>query len=463
MQPLNKLSMKKVIPVKRPLKPRVYVRFKRYPKWLAGIKGHAHAKAILKLERRASRKIKASRSTGSQHSEVSHARPYVKRRTKHKYNPKNLNPVNVKGNRVLTDVYGLPSARYEDTTNQLLNDTVYWLKSWSTTNGNHKAPNPHAFQKVEARYYHGIVRSQDKYGNYSEAKGSQVAGYYPSQAPLQFDASTYNTALGRLYDKLRGEVDLSIDLAEVHKTKAMMSKTLRGIASLAKTFRKMRRSNPRDWGNIWLEWTYGWKPLASSIYGAAHELIVGPRGPRFLAVEGSAKHDYDTRSSTGDGTSVVRENLLVNRAFRCKIRAKYSFTESALDTLAGFTSLNPVSIAWELTPYSFVVDWFLDIGGYLRNFETACLYGTDFVSGYVSEGWRISTHGTRYLQTVPVGLAGTFSFERSDSYVEEVGFRRLLLGGTPFPRAPRFDPKLGSSRLISGAALLGQLLPGRKH
>lgn len=38
--------------------------------------------------------------------------------------------------------------------------------------------------------------------------------------------------------------------------------------------------------------------------------------------------------------------------------------------------LNPQSIAWELTPWSFVIDWFIPIGNYLNNLDAFASYHT---------------------------------------------------------------------------------------
>jgi len=358
-----------------------------------------------------------------------------------------------------TTITGLPGPS-QTTFQQVITDIrMEYLSSWSSVNGDRKHPNPHQYVKTSNGTYVGSKSVYDRSGNGYVSSG--VLTGQPTPLFADFDTSTYNSALGRLYDSIRGDVDLSIDFAEAHKSRKMIADTLRGMANLATTFRKMRRSNPKDWGNLWLEFTYGWKPLASSIYGTADRLMKAPTGPRYFYTKGSAKNVIRTSSTSGNGQDTVRIQQDYERSYRCKVWAQFAFTQSALDSFAGFTSLNPVSIAWELTPYSFVVDWFVDVGGYLRNFENALLYRTDFVSGFVSESWKSTATGFRTQgYTAPNGDT-TYEYSTASSW--KLGFRRTPLGGIPFPRAPRFDPKLGTSRLISAAALLGQLLPGRKH
>ncbi len=283
--------------------------------------------------------------------------------------------------------------------------------------------------------------------------------------PTYPSSVVYNKALSRLYDKLRGDIDLSIDLAESHKTMHMMRDTVKSMASLATTFRKMKRSNPRDWGNLWLEFTYGWKPLASSIYESAQKLMApGPQGPEAIRVKVGASERMQLTQTRVEETPGIFKILLTRRTERVRFNVLYNIVPSRLNELAGFTSLNPVSVAWELTPYSFVVDWFVDVGGYLRNYENALLYGTDFVDGYMTRsslGEFIGDWNGSNLTVAGVFRTTTIRALHGSERVTEK--TRTRLASTPYPRRPRFSPHLGASRLISGAALLGQMLDSLKH
>lgn len=359
---------------------------------------------------------------------------------------------------------GYPGAGVTTTTSSIASAQVSYLTSWSSVNGvkDIKHPHPHRFGYSVDGYYIGSSYNLDRWGNGNRTSAVNITGGAVPVVDRDFDVSTYNNALGQLYDQIRGTLDLSIDLAESHQAKSMIAKTARGMTNLALTFRKMRRSNPRDWGNLWLEFTYGWRPLAQSIYGTAHKLLLEPMGPLSMTAIGKSKTRQRSRSTSGTGScgGGTRVTLQTDDEYRCRIVAQFKFQQSAIDSFAGFSSLNPVSIAWELTPYSFVVDWFVDLSGYLRNFETAMLYRTNFKQGYISEGWKSTVYGVRSYYC---SQSGSVSYESSSGLSWKVGFRRSILGSIPFPRAPRFDPKLGTSRLTSAAALLGQLLPGHER
>jgi hypothetical protein len=346
-----------------------------------------------------------------------------------------------------------------------------WLSNVQTAHGDFKKPTAQRFTHHIKVYMEGSIY-RDTYSNGKLITHSWAEGVGIRQQQDQVwksfpDTTTYNKALSRLYDKLRGDIDVSIDLAESHKTHKMMADTFRGMLNLATTFRKMKRSNPRDWGNLWLEYTYGWRPLVSTIYGAATKLL-NPDAKSDLTFNLHATASENLLEGTRDVTNQpdeVQDHYRFYQKARCRFVVRFRVKPSALITLGGFTSLNPVSIAWEVTPYSFVVDWFVNIGGYLRDFENALLYGTSFADGYVTEtcigeAW-CSQNGSK---TTSDGFGGsTVTIAQLSSYERYTEKRRVVLTTTPFPRIPKFDPHLGASRLISGAALLGQMLTSLEH
>jgi len=109
-------------------------------------------------------------------------------------------------------------------------------------------------------------------------------------------------------------------------------------------------------------------------------------------------------------------------------------------------------------PYSFVVDWALDIGGYLRNAETALIQGSSFLSGYWSQSEVYDTtldHSDSYsVQASPNDL-----FVGTNRHKGNIRFRRYsrsVMGSYPFPNVPSLKVQMGASRIISAAALLAQ-------
>lgn len=101
---------------------------------------------------------------------------------------------------------------------------------------------------------------------------------------------------------------------------------------------------------------YGWRPLVDQAYeaGRALESFSRPRVVRFSAtnkrqklVNTSSSGQYNTWATCTYSKKIIaelRENISTERSL-------------------GLT--NPAAVAWEVIPYSFVIDWFIPVGSYL--------------------------------------------------------------------------------------------------
>jgi len=340
-------------------------------------------------------------------------------------------------------------------------DNLYDIVSM---NGRKRDAHPQAFTHDRMKQSYGFGYTQYPDGRVAGVEGWYILpGITPPDMPLTGDVDTANNkALSAIYDQMRGDLDLSIDIAEAHKSAQMVSKMAKGLANLAVTLRKMKRSNPRDWGNLWLEFTYGWKPLAKSIYGTVDRLLNPDNDSGYQVYKGRGQ-TLNKKNGSFD-TSLGSASYIADTSVRVEYGMAFNLAESRLEELAGYTSLNPISIAWELVPYSFVVDWVVDVGGYMRNLENSWLYASDFVSGYKTvttrSGWTFHTQGVRSRSDLP-GAMDVWNVD-GGTFVRTKKVRTVLIS-IPFPSLPAFRPQLGWSRAVSGSALLGQFLPSLKH
>lgn len=162
----------------------------------------------------------------------------------------------------------------------------------------------------------------------------------------------------------------------------------------AKRFAKDRKADPQkavaDW---WLELQYGWKPLLSDVVGSAELLAQKNIREVRNRVSKSASKSNSIFSDSGIA-SFPRKKWRISRRVTCKYVAYYS-TSEVNHTLAQVGITNPLYIAWELVPWSFVVDWFIPIGNYINSldatngltFEKGCL--TTFEEILVTS-WTVS-------------------------------------------------------------------------
>jgi hypothetical protein len=124
-----------------------------------------------------------------------------------------------------------------------------------------------------------------------------------------------------------------------------------------------------------------------------------------------------------------------------------------------FITLDPAVIAWNLLPYSFCVDWIYNVGGWMQSRETSTRFHNKFQFGSKTVSWREDVE-------ISVAKQGTgHARQCGDSYLiagsgggVNKGFSRTVLESLPAIRPPVVDVSLGSARLLSLAALLGQRL-----
>lgn len=214
---------------------------------------------------------------------------------------------------------------------------------------------------------------------------------------------------------------------------------------LARGLRRSGVGKLRLIGSLWLQFQYGWLPTLGSVYGVADETL------RYVlnnlsTYEGKGYFHNSGFAVPTDGWYAVPSN------YEDKVAVTLSVTvdNSKVINLSRWASLNPVSIGWELLPYSFVVDWFYDVGNTLRNAETALLYGRAFTHGYKSVFRRRTTTQAPYKQGQKEWSGNGASNNRS--------FERTLLTSYPFPSTPKLKFSLGSKQLLNAAALLSQFL-----
>jgi hypothetical protein len=204
-----------------------------------------------------------------------------------------------------------------------------------------------------------------------------------------------NLARSAFYKKLHNietQFQGAVFLGELRETLKLLRHPLEGIHNLSKNFLgnagKRKRSNSTTWkkdlGALWLEQSFGWKPLMNDISDAvkAYERLVKPKQTRQVSA-GAAK-DYDTSQAalssfekvgalftypTVSGcyyrttNSILREKHKVR--YKGALRAQVNAPRWQNSDLFGFEPKDWIPAAWELLPWSFLADYFTNIGDIL--------------------------------------------------------------------------------------------------
>lgn len=287
-----------------------------------------------------------------------------------------------------------------------------------------------------------------------------------------------------------------VALAEAHKTTVMIERRVRSLYFAVRSLRRGRinialqhlglpelgDSATRRWNsrygkdardtaaNTWLELQYGWKPFLADIKSSAELLAhVVSRDTNRISRIAVVKNASVTTSTTDSVACSVESSITVDRIDHHQIsknllwwfRIDGELTNTA--SLLGLT--NPYEIAWELVPFSFVVDWIVPIGDYLSNLDAdfglttlGHTIGTKYVRVRTFENPRFTQ--TRYKMVSFSGGSG-----RQDSvFVQRRCYKTAP--PNPLPTSISFDKVKNSLvRLTSSLALLNQQLSSlsRRH
>lgn len=202
--------------------------------------------------------------------------------------------------------------------------------------------------------------------------------------------------------------------------------------------------------NAWLLLQYGVRPLINDITGALKALEKSLDSSRYMKA-GTRNTYEDTIVKDFSSDGVYHKQFWTLKADTAA-RVKYRISNTQLASLSSYGLTNPLTVAWELTKLSFVVDWALRVGAWLSAFDA--YLGKSFESGSTTQFLRTRCDGV-YIRTKAPGY--NYYFERRDYGWSSVSCKREQLTGFPYPTLPgyRFDP--GLFHITTSLALLRQM------
>jgi hypothetical protein len=276
----------------------------------------------------------------------------------------------------------------------------------------------------------------------------------------------------KLIEGLRGKLDVSVDLAQAGKTATIGSAVRKTVIELGRAIVSIKRK-PFDAtvqigklaGEMRLIWVYGIKPTAQTLYDAVEESYNRmSREGVWIKGRASSSAIY-TSSGTGWPDPAWKWTAEVNDNAGCEYAIKVVIPRDSEPVAARWSSLNPVSITWELLPFSFVADWFLSVGEYIRNLESAIVYFRYFQTGYRSTRYCITykQRGQDVSDTTSGGFRTIYQLYSEGAESLDRGMRREVLLYFPLPPPIRWNPELGSARLLNAAALLSTFINRQDH
>jgi hypothetical protein len=153
---------------------------------------------------------------------------------------------------------------------------------------------------------------------------------------------------------------------------------------LKQSVRQLRqRGIPESIAGKYLEYVYGWLPLMSDIKGIMELMKDQGSRPLLLSGKGTSNQQSGKAGASYYNASYKSRSTWIEASetakVSCKIYGRIDPDSTGLRTLNQLGLLNPLSLAYELTPWSFVVDWFVPIGPVLNALSAPA--GLQFVAG----------------------------------------------------------------------------------
>lgn len=258
------------------------------------------------------------------------------------------------------------------------------------------------------RYYGSVEYLNPKYvgpyGYPASFNGAPYSGSGWGASGLSAYGMVGNRAYDKFKDKALGE-STSIGTLLAERKEALGMITTRA-AGLYRAYKQLRRGNFKQFlralsvdpkrkhrsvvrssaseaSGLWLEYWFGWSPTVSDLYAAADVLNSTPNFDRFEAASGVILPPKVF--TTGSGRN--RYSITEEGRYIVKTGATVKCTDPTLQLLQQMGLINPLAIAWEVVPFSFVIDWFTKFGDVVSA-------TTDFVGVEVTDGYT-----TRFLKT----------------------------------------------------------------
>lgn len=322
-------------------------------------------------------------------------------------------------------------------------------------------------------------------GPYFEKIGDGAPEYGSPIPTCQHIVSTRNRAITRL----RGEIGEINNLAEtfvqMNQATNMIGTNLMRIVNSVTALKRKNLSQAVHalWGSKrpvyrerygqksgishtytlsqnWIELQYGWKPLLNDIVGVIDGIAAIMAADHSMRSVYASAQNYETLSillrpqvQAGLKAGVFgAKTIHTNTQYAFVIRYRISDKLKLFMSQVGFT--NPISLAWELLPWSFVSDWVLPIGPFLESLTQ--WDGLEFYDGCETQFTRQSTFYRQFYEgNKPYGVPEQYVYTAAGGLkVEAIRLDRLKLTSFPTLSRPQLKNPLSITHAANALALI---------
>jgi len=276
----------------------------------------------------------------------------------------------------------------------------------------------------------------------------------------------------KLQQKLTGQ---DVHVANIVGERAQtISMLIHAVASLSgmitgdfsKVLKTMVGSR-KNFSNTFLEYQFGWAPLVSDIDSALKQLAVlnnSSLPADEIVVRSNSTKVIDQNTSTGNTygpfaptyvDQIQLNNLIVKGTVTYSSVHKWHLDNPTLATLNHYGLVNPLEVMWELTPWSFVIDWFLPICSLIQSFSANA--GYTWVAGTETTSTDLSFHVKAESLPISSGPLDVSKETWRMNYRRRTKSRRVLIS-PPGVLLPKFKSPYSLVHGMDSIALFVQRL-----
>lgn len=257
--------------------------------------------------------------------------------------------------------------------------------------GNHVTPLPYTriaarsdgYVQVKSNGYYMVIDAPNFYGFW---EFETYGGIPPWARPA------FNRAYAKFKDKAVGDnASIGVFAAEMRESLGMITGRALSLYRAAKNLKqgkldrairdlgvKPKRKHkgksdirPEAAAETWLEYWFGWKPFVSDFFSTAEAMSKPLPGGIYHAGAADTCNDIVDH----DGMKHYR-----HRKIYARVGAEVYLENPNEFLLQSLGLANPASVAWELIPFSFLVDWLTGAGSYLESYTD--FYGCSVINPY---------------------------------------------------------------------------------
>jgi len=215
--------------------------------------------------------------------------------------------------------------------------------------------------------------------SFNKARAALIEELKPAQAELGAAVAEWRQSVGMISQRA---LQLARAASAIRRYRVKEALNILGVSAPSKGAEPIIRKGSKNFANNLLEIRFGWLPLIRDVDNALKTLTGGLPSIR---VHGRG---VDSGSWATDSGVVNNQRSKTSGTYKSshRITARVGAINPNLALANQLGLVNPASVAWEVIPYSFLFDYWVNVGQFLSGFTD--LLGYDLLD--TNWTWRVT-------------------------------------------------------------------------